>query len=150
MAVLSGTANLSAVGNGLNNIVRGNAGNNYINGGFGNDLLSGGAGSDTFAFTTLLHNTGNVDTIEDFSAPADTIQLENAVFAALTATGTLAASAFHVGFSATAADQHILYANGNGWLLYDADGSGAGAAIHFATLAAGLNGQISNADFVVV
>jgi Ca2+-binding RTX toxin-like protein len=149
-AVLTGTGNANAVGNILNNIVRGNAGNNVINGGFGNDILSGGAGADTFAFTTVLHNTANVDTIEDFAAPADTIQMENAVFAALGAPGTLAATAFHVGFTAATAGQHILYANGNGWLLYDADGNGSGAAIHFATIDAGLAGAISNTDFLVV
>jgi len=89
----------------------------------------------------------NVDTIADFVSGDDTIQLASAIFTALTATGTLAASAFAMG-AATTPDQHILYDSTNGWLSYDADGSGSGAAIHFATLST--HPTISNADFVVV
>jgi serralysin len=48
-----------------------------LNGLAGNDTLTGGAGNDTFFFNTALGAT-NVDTIADFSVPADTIQLENA------------------------------------------------------------------------
>jgi len=147
MAVLLGTGNVNASGGAINNLLVGNSGNNVLNGGAGNDTLTGGAGHDTFAFTTALHNTANVDTITDFNAADDTILLENAIFTALTATGTLAASAFAIGAATTAA-QHILYNATNGWLSYDADGSGAGAAIHFATLST--HPTISNADFVVV
>jgi Ca2+-binding RTX toxin-like protein len=147
MAVLLGTGNVNASGGAINNLLVGNSGNNVLNGGAGNDTLTGGAGHDTFAFTTALHNTANVDTITDFVAADDTILLENAIFTALTATGTLAASAFAIGAATTAA-QHILYNATNGWLSYDADGSGAGAAIHFATLST--HPTISNADFVVV
>ncbi|MEQ1938715.1 calcium-binding protein [Mesorhizobium sp. CN5-321] len=147
MGVLTGSANVNVSGNDLNNLLVGNAGNNALNGGWGNDTLTGGTGHDTFAFTTALNNTANVDTITDFVAADDTIRLENAVFTALTATGTLAASAFAIGAATTAA-QHILYNATNGWLSYDADGSGAGAAIHFATLST--HPTISNGDFVVV
>jgi Ca2+-binding RTX toxin-like protein len=147
MGVLTGSANVNVSGNDLNNLLVGNAGNNALNGGWGNDTLTGGTGHDTFAFTTALNNTANVDIITDFVAADDTIRLENAVFTALTATGTLAASAFAIGAATTAA-QHILYNSSNGWLSYDADGSGAGAAIHFATLST--HPTISNTDFVVV
>lgn len=49
---------------------------------------------------------------------------------------------------ATTAAQHILYDSANGWLSYDADGNGAGAASHFATLTMGL--AMTNNDFLVV
>ena len=164
-AMLTGSANLNLAGNGLANTLFGNSGNNVINGlggndivrgqdgndrlygHIGNDSLSGGAGNDIFVFNTALNAATNVDAITDFSAPADTIWLENAVFAALTTTGVLAASAFAIG-AATTADQHILYNNANGWLSYDADGNGASAAVHFATLTT--HPAITNADFVVV
>ena len=165
-AVLAGTANVNGYGNTLANVINGNGGanilnglagndtlrgmggNDRINGGTGNDTLVSGAGNDAFVFNSALHNTANVDTITDFSAADDTIWLENAIFSALTATGTLAASAFHVGAAATSAAQHIIYNSANGWLSYDADGNGAGAAIHFATLST--HPTITNADFVVV
>jgi Ca2+-binding RTX toxin-like protein len=165
-AVLAGSANVNVFGNVLANILVGNAGGNILNGftgndslrgmagndrlygSFGNDTLAGGAGNDVFVFNTALSNTANVDAITDFSAPNDTIWLDNAVFAALGAPGVLAASAFHVGAVAATAAQHILYDSSNGWLRYDADGSGASAAIHFATLTT--HPAITSGDFVVV
>jgi Ca2+-binding RTX toxin-like protein len=46
------------------------------------------------------------------------------------------------------ADDRIIYDTGTGKLFYDFDGSGAGAAVQFAQLAAGL--ALTNADFYVV
>lgn len=45
--VLTGTANINAIGNSKNNVLIGNSGNNILNGGAGNDVLMGGAGNDT-------------------------------------------------------------------------------------------------------
>ncbi len=61
------SANLSATGNALDNIIVGNAGNNLIDGGAGIDRLYGGLGSDTFVFGP---NSG-ADIIKDFSASQD-------------------------------------------------------------------------------
>jgi Ca2+-binding RTX toxin-like protein len=164
--MLTGAANVNAVGNALGNVLIGNSGNNLLNGGggndslrgmggddqlngsIGNDTLEGGANSDIFVFNTALNAATNVDNITDFSVPADTVWLENAVFAALTTTGVLAASAFRVGAAATTAAQHVLYNNANGWLSYDSDGNGVSSSIHFATVTAGL--ALTSADFVVV
>ncbi|MBL0372790.1 hypothetical protein JJB09_12185 [Rhizobium sp. KVB221] len=44
---LSGTANLTGTGNGLDNVLTGNAGNNTLYGLAGNDTLDGKAGADT-------------------------------------------------------------------------------------------------------
>ena len=89
-----------------------------------------------------------MDTIVDFNVAQDTIRLENAVFTALTTTGTLAATAFRTGAGAGDANDRIIYNNTNGALLYDADGTGPTAAIQFAKTTAGL--ALTNADFVVV
>lgn len=140
---LSTAANLS--GNGLANVLSGGAGNNALFGGAGNDkltgaagndTLSGGAGNDVFRFTAAPNASTNVDRIADFSAADDTLQLENAVFAKLTTTGTLSAANFRAGAGVSALDtnDHVLYDTGTGKLYYDADGSGAGAAVQIAVL----------------
>jgi serralysin len=62
----------------------------------------------------------------------------------------LAASAFAANTTGLAgnADDRIIYETDTGKLFYDADGSGAGAAVQFAVLTG--NPTITNADFVVV
>jgi len=45
---LTGTANIDATGNTLNNVITGNAGNNVLDGGAGADTMAGGAGNDTY------------------------------------------------------------------------------------------------------
>jgi Ca2+-binding RTX toxin-like protein len=150
---LTGTLAIDGTGNDQANKITGNSGNNQLNGGAGNDTLNGGSGADTltggagkdiFKFTTA----GHVDTITDFIVADDTIQLENAVFTALTTTGTLAASQFRIGTKALDANDYIIYDNAAGKLLYDADGNGAGAAVQIAIIGAGLS--MGNADIVVI
>ena len=146
--LLTGTGNLGGTGNSLANAITGNGGANVLNGGGGTDWLTGGAGNDNFVFDSALNAVTNVDRITDFSAPADTIRLENAIFTALATPGTLAAAAFHTGAAAHDTSDRIIYNAASGALSYDADGTGAGAAIHFATLNPAL--AITNADFVVI
>ena len=144
--LLLGAANINASGNGLNNLLTGNSGNNLLNGSTGTDVLRGMAGKDVFFFNTALGPT-NVDIIDDFSVPDDTITLENAIFTALAA-GGLAATAFHIGAAAADALDRIIYNNVTGALIYDSNGSAAGGATQFATLDAGL--AMTNADFIIV
>ncbi len=161
---LLGSGNINGTGNALNNVLTGNAGKNVLKGGAGNDVLNGGsgndtlyggagkdtltggAGSDTFLFNSALSAATNIDRITDFSAPADTIGLENAVFTTL-ANGALAASAFHVGTAAHDTSDRIIYNPATGALSYDVNGNAAGGATQFATLATGL--ALTSADFVV-
>jgi len=58
----------------------------------------------------------------------DTIQFENAVFTALTTFGTLATDQFRIGTKALDTNDFIIYNDATGILLYDANGSNAGAA----------------------
>ena len=62
--------------------------------------------------------------------------------------GTLAAAAFHIGAAAADASDRIIYNPASGALIYDANGTGVGGAVQFATLSLGL--ALTNADFVVI
>ena len=75
------------------------------------------------------------------------IRLENAVFTGLAA-GLLSAAAFFKGSAAHDADDRIIYNSATGGLLFDKDGTGAAAAVRFATVSTGL--AMTNNDFVVV
>ncbi len=145
---LTGTSNISALGNSLNNTLAGNSGNNVIDGSTGRDVLTGASGADHFVFSTALNASTNVDRIADYSVAADTIRLNDAVFTAAGAPGTLSAGAFRAGTAAADATDRIIYNATTGTLLYDADGSGAGAAVQFATLSTGLG--LTNSDFLIV
>jgi Ca2+-binding RTX toxin-like protein len=123
---------VNLVGNELANTIAGNAAANLLLGKAGNDTLIGGGGNDTFRFDTLL-GVSNIDSIIDYNAAQDTIQLENAIFTGL-ATGTLAANAFRVGTAAADADDRIIYNSATGALIFDSNGNGSGGAIQFATL----------------
>ena len=147
----SNAANI-LTGSTVANVFSGGGGNDTIAGGAGNDTLTGGSGSDVFLFNAALGTT-NVDTILDFNV-LDTIRLENTgagLFNALTTLGTLSAAAFASGaglVSGQDANDRIVYNTTTGDLYYDADGSGAGAAVKFATLST--KPAITNADFVVI
>ncbi|WP_394893684.1 beta strand repeat-containing protein [Mesorhizobium sp. AaZ16] len=148
-----GAADTVLAGSG-NDTVFGQSNNDHIHGGTGNDSLTGGGGDDTFYFDTTLDATTNVDTINDFGANNnDKIWLDNAIFSQLTSTGTLSASTFVSNAGGTAVDgnDYILYDTNNGSLFYDADGSGAGAKMQFATLTlTGISGTVDANDFLVV
>jgi len=116
------------------NILNGNAGNDTLAGGLGNDKLTGGSQADAFVFNTTLNAKSNVDTITDFVAKDDTIQLENAIFKKLTKPGVLSKSYLTIGTKAKDKDDYIVYDKAKGILYYDADGSGSGAAVKFAQL----------------
>jgi Ca2+-binding RTX toxin-like protein len=157
----AGTAAINLTGNGLAQGIQGNAGanrlsgaggNDVLAGGRGNDVLTGGANDDSFLFNTALNARLNVDRITDFSAPRDTIVLENSLagtFRAL-ANGFLTEAAFEANDTGTAtgASDRIIYNTRTGALSYDANGSSAGGAVQFAVLST--KPAISHADFFVI
>ena len=136
---------IDLTGNELDNELWGNDGANIIDGKAGGDIIQGFGGADTFRFTTAL-GSGNVDQLVDFTAGTDTIALDDAIFGL--ATGALAAGAFRTGTAAQDADDRIIYDSTFGYVYFDADGNGSGAAIHFATVHDGTN--LAASDFTVI
>jgi len=124
----------------------GGNGNDVLVGGTGNDTLAGGAGKDVFKFNAGL--ASNIDKITDFAVVDDTIQLENAIFTKLTTTGVLNAANFVNAAVASDFNDYVIYNPATGELSYDADGSGAGAAVKIALL--GIHLALTSADFVVI
>ncbi len=140
------TTPVTLTGNTLANEIHGNAGDNVIDGKAGADTLWSNGGNDTFVFSTAL-GAANVDHLGDFNPALDTIQLDSAIFTALSP-GALPAGAFQVFGVAMEADDRILFDAGNHSLKYDPDGTGAAAAVEFARIVG--FPAITAADFVVV
>ncbi|MEO7223260.1 MAG: cadherin domain-containing protein, partial [Devosia sp.] len=127
--------------------ISGGSGKDTIYGGASKDVLTGGGSADQFVFDTTPKSS-NVDTITDFQHGMDKIALDDAIFAAI---GTsLTAKEFYASTSGKAHDKsdRIVYETDTGKLSYDADGNGAGKAIHFATLTG--NPTVTLDDFLIV
>jgi Ca2+-binding RTX toxin-like protein len=150
---LTGTANINATGNALNNVLTGNTGNNALNGGAGADTMTGGAGNDTYTVDNLsdvvveLSSNAGTDLVNasvTFSA-ADSNQsgIEN-----ITLTGTANINATGNGLN------NILIGNSGANILIGGDGNdtlngGAGAD----TMTGGVGNDtytVDNAGDVVV
>jgi serralysin len=118
----------------------GGAGNDRIIGETGADMLTGGTGADTFFFTAAL-NSG-LDTITDFVAGTDKLQLLSPIFGLTTGS----AVQLVINGSASVAGT-FLYNTGTGVLSFDSDGAGGAAAIDFANIGTGL--ALTTGDFVL-
>ncbi|WP_096788059.1 calcium-binding protein [Rhodobacter sp. CZR27] len=138
-------------------LLRGGAGADYLDGGSGEDRLYGGQGRDqlvgsigrdTFVFHGAPGTTG-ADSILDFVAGFDRIELAGAAFVGLGA-GTLDPEAFVANARglATDADDHLVYATGTGALWFDSNGSSAGGRTLLARLEPDL--ALSASDFLVI
>lgn len=148
----------------------GGAGSDVLSGGAGNDMLRGDnvtadRGQDKFLFDRVPNGATNRDSLEDFNPVDDSILLKKGIFAiATTATPTgpapapIAPSAFKRidGYDPAAPfarpfdpdpSDRIIYDQAGGKIFYDADGSGATAAILFATVSPGT--VLTSADFLI-
>jgi Ca2+-binding RTX toxin-like protein len=152
--ILTGTGWADVIFGGAgNDQIAGGAGADRLYGGLGNDTLSGGEGQDAFVFNTTPNATTNKDTITDFVSGADKIELSKTIFAALDMVGGLSTDAFFASASATKgndASDRIVYNTTTGALYYDADGSGATAAIQIALLGSLTHPLVTFSDFEVV
>jgi glucose/arabinose dehydrogenase len=138
----------SEYGGAGNDRVSGGAGDDLISGGLGLDALTGNAGADRFLFNSTLV-ASNADRIADYQVGVDVIVVENAVFRALAGMeGTLDAEHFWVGARAGNATSTIIYNPTTGTLTYDANGTGAGGSVVFATLARGLD--LTHGDILII
>ena len=142
----AGTGAIDLTGNELVNTLFGNAGANILDGKAGADTLAGMGGMDQFSFTSALGG-GNVDRIVDFAA-GEKIALDDAIFGGIGTPGAFNAGAFISGSAAADGNDRIVYNAATGQLFYDADGSGGGAAVLFATL----DGKpaLTAGDFMVI
>jgi Ca2+-binding RTX toxin-like protein len=155
-SISAGLGNDSISGVAGNDTLSGGAGNDTLVGGVGNDVLTGGAGSDWFFFETAL-GISNGDTIKDFVTGTDKIVLSAKIFSKFkgsSAGSPITADNLVVGAGTTAkandANDYLIYDTATGLLYYDADGSGAGAAVAFVKVE--LTGTAAPAfgDFLVV
>ncbi len=142
------------IGNGFDQTVLGSRANDVIWGGAGHDTLTGNGGNDTFGFNEA--GAADSDTISDYTG-GDIIGLSAAVGTgffqglATTSGGQTAGfdqNEFVNGTTATEAHAQILYNQASGQIFYDADGTGASAAVLVATIGAGT--QLANNDFAVL
>ncbi|MEH2023465.1 calcium-binding protein, partial [Nostoc sp.] len=139
---------LNILGTTYNDNIVGTSGNDTLSGSYGNDTLYGGDGIDTFVFNDYQ----NVDSLYDFNATNEVIQvLRSDYYSSLggLSPGTLLATQFTIGTSATTSEQRFIYSSATGGLFFDQDGSASGfTQVQFAQLSAGLS--LTNNNFVVV
>lgn len=132
-AVLEGTAGSDTlVGTGSADTLVGYAGNDTLIGGGGGDTLVGGSGTDSFRFTG---QGDGPDTVIDFQPGPDRIEVVGTAFGGLPV-GTLDAGRFALSAAADA-DDRFVFDTATRTLSYDADGTGATAAVPFAVLSVG-------------
>ncbi|MEM6372850.1 MAG: calcium-binding protein, partial [Pseudomonadota bacterium] len=141
----NGVDGLSVTGNGIGNRIHGNNFDNTLIGRGGNDVLTGRAGADTFVFDRGI-KANNIDKITDFASGEDRLQFDADIFDALSI-GAISAGQLHFGTAAADADDHFIFNEANGVLMYDADGVGGAAAAHIVTL---LHGADLSSDDIFI
>jgi Ca2+-binding RTX toxin-like protein len=157
---------LKFIGNGnVNTFIGTTKADTFISNG-GHDVLTGSEGKDTFQFGKIHQMTANSggtayediatsitsadsDTITDFVSGTDKISLDNDFFAAFTATGkiTTANLVQGAGGGTLTVLSFLSFDTDTGVLSYDADASGAGAAVVIVELT-GVTSLTVN-DFVI-
>ena len=133
-----GSGNDRLTGDGATNVLTGGAGDDTLSGGAGTDRLTGGLGNDCFVFGSPKFGA---DTVTDFNNAAgndDIFHLQGSAFGNHAA-GSLLASEFQASNLSTAgfASVRFIYDKDDHRLYFDADGSGAQAAVLVATLQQG-------------
>lgn len=120
--------------------LRGGGGNDFLDGGAHRDVLTGGEGADTFYFASAAEAG---DIITDFTA-GDHIALSGSGFGL----ENIDDLAFALTTDPLTEMPTLIYHAGSGNLSWDADGSGAEAAVYFATLTGAPT--LTQNDFLIV
>ena len=137
-----------------NDSLDGGSGFDTLNGGLGKDKLTGGLGSDTFVFDGALNAKTNIDTILDFTSGVDYIQLYQTIFRnilgddALFDVNDILIGSWKKTIDNSSSDAHLIFNAKNKGLYYDADASGSGLAVQFATLTG--VASINADDFIII
>ena len=167
-SALTGSNRITVVGTNLGggDTITGGAGADTIDGGAGTDTINGGAGADTITGGAGVDNmtggtgadhfvymatTEGTDTIADFNvAQGDMIDILASAFGGGLTAGTDPATVFGSSASNTfgSASERFHYNTATGQLLYDADGTGAGAAVTLATFTGLPALTAANLDFI--
>jgi Ca2+-binding RTX toxin-like protein len=137
--------NDSLSGGNDDDVLAGGDGNDFLMGGPGSDLLFGGGGADVFAFQSASEGA---DTIADFESGMDHIQISASGFGGGLIAGGTVSLVSGTDPTATSATGQFLFDTDDGRLLWDADGTGAGAAVLVATLSN--VPTLGAGDFIVV
>jgi Ca2+-binding RTX toxin-like protein len=103
---------------------------------------------DAFLFTKKVGKSALAQKITSFDVKDDTVYLAKSAFTKIAKKGVLSKAAFHTGAKAHDANDRVVYDKTKGVLYYDADGSGKGAAVKFATIDKNL--KLSSSDFFVM
>jgi Ca2+-binding RTX toxin-like protein len=143
---LTGDANSNILVGGIRNDTLNGGGNfDILRGGLGADMLTGGTSGDYFQYTTTAEGG---DTITAWEA-GDKFTFTRAAFGNLAGANVAAANFLSVasGHAATNASQKFIFDQATDQLWYDADGSGAGAAIFIADITTNYN--LLNTDLLL-
>jgi Ca2+-binding RTX toxin-like protein len=141
-----------------NDSLSGGKGNDIVNGDLGSDTLSGGLGTDTLLGGTgtqdfFRFNSANegIDVLSDytyFGGEDDKILLSASGFGGGLSAGVgLNGQVSNNGVAADSNDR-IIYDSSTGSLSFDADGTGIGGEVQFATLDSGLT--LIDSDFTII
>ena len=123
----------------------GGDGDDLLIGGAGRDKLTGGAGADRFRFES---SADSVDTIRDFVASDDFIEISKSGFGLSLPIGRLSASSFVLGASAMDANDNVIYDRVSGVVRVDANGNAAGGSSLIAVV--GSERGLSSANFRII
>ncbi|MDY6936542.1 MAG: calcium-binding protein [Cyanobacteriota bacterium] len=150
-SISGGNGNDALYGGRGEDVLDGGQGNDLIVGGQGNDYLTGGFGEDTFRFEFFATSEGDTlaslsnengllgtDTITDFNASEDRIELDSRLFPALDDTLKAAFSTVDQIDNLGAGNAAIVYESNTGSVYYNPS-SNAGDEVEFLKLDPNLN-----------
>jgi cysteinyl-tRNA synthetase, unknown class len=130
-SISGGNGNDMLWGNDDNDTLSGDAGNDRLCGDRGDDVLTGGAGKDIFVYENFDPRTLGRDTITDFEAGVDKIELRANIFTEL-AGKNWSFAVVDSNQAARSSSAQIIYNKTNGNLFYN--DAGDTPAVNFASL----------------